>query len=189
MEAEDFDPLQFGLRGKVSQLVSAHPGFRFPDVITDSTSRATELLNSIARLLAFSALTDEVSIRFRPILMDLCSRWLDMDDIDERHVFESFAALVRPHREIFPCVLLDFFIVGTHAHQDIQYNDRILFTLKSYAWPTRIHLELCRNRAPCSTFAKAACSVSSLTLCRRVIPSKTWMATRAARSAHRHTSS
>ena len=188
MEAEDFDPLQFDLRGKVSQLVSAHPGFRFPDVLTHSTSRATELLNSIARLLAFSALTDEVSMRFRPIIMDLCSRWLDLDDLDEHRVFESFAALVRPHREIFPCVLLDFFI-GTHAHQNIQYNDRILFAFKSYTRPTRIHLELCRDRATCSTFAKAARSVSSLTLCRRVIPYTTWMATCPARSAHRHTSS
>jgi hypothetical protein len=142
MEAQDCSPLRLDLRGKVSQLVSAHPRFCFPDALTHSTSRTAEVLNSIARLLAFPALTDEVSAFFRPILMDLCSRWLELDDIDEHHVFESFAALLRPHRELFPCVLLDFFSSSPYS-PDIQYNDRILFTHKSYERPICIYSELC----------------------------------------------
>lgn len=140
METHGCSPLRFDLRGKVFQLISAHPRFCFPDALTCSTSRTAGVLNSIARLLAFPALTDEISTCFRPILMDLCSRWLESDGIDEHHVFGSFAALLQPHREIFPCVFLNFFI-RVHYSPDIQYNDTILFAPKSYLRTVRIHSE------------------------------------------------
>lgn len=142
MEVQDCSPLRFDLRGKISQLVSAHPRFPFPDALVDSASRTTEVLNCVARLLAFPALTDEVSSRFRPILMDLCCRWLDLDDLDAHRIFESFAALARPHKEIFPYVL-PYFAPCAYAKRNIQYNDRVLFACKSYARPICIRSELC----------------------------------------------
>lgn len=106
MAGREWHPLRFDLKGHVAQLLAEHPRFSFPDILVQYSQtgrvKTTDVLDALARLLAFPALTDEVSTRFRPLLMDLCSRWIVMSDLEDHKVFEAFATLLRPHREIFP---------------------------------------------------------------------------------------
>lgn len=106
MAGHDWHLLRFDLKGHVAQLLAEHPRFSFPDILVQysrtGSIKTTDGLDALARLLAFPALTEEVSTRFRPLLMDLCARWIGMNDLEDHKVFEAFAALLRPHREIFP---------------------------------------------------------------------------------------
>lgn len=98
------NPLRIDLRRQIDKLIALHPKFAFPSVLTSTTSNDStkDILDALARALAFSALTYDVAALFQPILMDLSTRWLILPDLDEHRVFEAFAALMRHHKSIFP---------------------------------------------------------------------------------------
>lgn len=102
MGVKERDPLEFDLRRIIAELLAAHPNFIFPDALASEDAKTNDKLDTLARLLAFPALTEEISTRFRPLLMDLCARWLELDDLEEHRVFEAFALLLCPHQEIYP---------------------------------------------------------------------------------------
>lgn len=101
MGVKERDPLAFDLERIIAELRAAHPHFIFPNAFASEDAKTNDKLNALARLLAFPALTDEISTRFRPLLMDLCARWLELDNLEEHRVFEAFASLLHPHNELF----------------------------------------------------------------------------------------
>ncbi|KAF8309082.1 P-loop containing nucleoside triphosphate hydrolase protein [Clavulina sp. PMI_390] len=93
--------LDFDLNAALKELLDAHPNFSFPDPLSQTTS-ASDKLRALSRLLAFPALTEEISILFRPLIIDLCSRWLENDELDQHSVFEAFCILLKFHNELLP---------------------------------------------------------------------------------------
>lgn len=80
-------PLQSPLRAALEQSLSEHA-----------------LLPSLSGCLLLPSLTMTIVRRFRPLLMDLCVRWLDdMEDMLSK--FEALALLIEIHEELFPCVI------------------------------------------------------------------------------------
>jgi hypothetical protein len=88
----------------MAKLMTVHPKFVFPSVLSESAARTTDVLDALARLLAFPALTYDVAVKFQSILVDLCARWMNMPDLEEHRVFEAFGVLLQNHRDIFPYV-------------------------------------------------------------------------------------
>lgn len=110
-QIQNRNPLRFNLYGQIAQLVAQHPNFDFPEIFSRcSTTSSGELLNSLARLLAVPALTGKIALGFKPLLLDLCARWLLMEELEDRLVFEAFAALLEPHGEVFPYVATSFYL-------------------------------------------------------------------------------
>lgn len=100
---EDKSPLRIDLHGQINRLVDRFPNYEFPSKFSQLASTSSmELLDTLAGLLAFPALTEEVAFTFQPILLDLCARWIGMEGLEDRLVFEAFALLLQSHKEIFP---------------------------------------------------------------------------------------
>jgi len=70
-----------------------------------SISTIEELLPHLSRLLFKPGFTSVVASCFRPLLIDLCARWLDMHDADEEQLV-ALCFLIEVHEELFPCVRL-----------------------------------------------------------------------------------
>ena len=67
------------------------------------------LLIQLSRLLATPGLTITVATLFRPLLLELCARWLEEDgDLEDK--LEGAALLLEIHPEIFPCVSICSYI-------------------------------------------------------------------------------
>ncbi|PCH39866.1 midasin [Wolfiporia cocos MD-104 SS10] len=100
-DAVCYDPLAINLKRQTAALHAQIP----PDLIyaVDLNNARTQanLLNTLSRLLAVPGLTEIVSIVFRPILLDLCSRWLH-DGRNEDDKLEALCLLLEVHPEIFP---------------------------------------------------------------------------------------
>jgi midasin len=60
------------------------------------------LLQHLSRLLTIPALTRHIADIARPLLLDLCARWIDDESIGEFERFEAIAFLIGVHREIYP---------------------------------------------------------------------------------------
>jgi midasin len=93
----------FDLQKQVVGFLAAYPKFSAPPaLIFHETARTTDVLDALATMLAIPAFTARVSTDFRPLLMDLCARWLKLNDLDDARVFEAFASLIGVHEEIYP---------------------------------------------------------------------------------------
>lgn len=102
-ETQKRNPLRFNLHGQIAQLVALYPNFVFPEIFSRcSTTSSGELLDTVAKLLAFPALTDQVALLFQPLILDLCARWLALEELEDRLVLEGFAALLATHGELYP---------------------------------------------------------------------------------------
>ena len=74
---------------------------------TDLSQNA--LLPTLSRFMLHPSLTMRITTAFRPLLMDLCARWLDYDG----QTWEKLAALgllVEIHEELFSCVSCSFLV-------------------------------------------------------------------------------
>ncbi|KAG9127474.1 hypothetical protein FRC07_013283 [Ceratobasidium sp. 392] len=67
-----------------------------------SNSTARKALSAISNLLVVPSLTLLVSDMFRPLLIDLCARWVDNDQLSNIDRFVALCLLVEPYEEIFP---------------------------------------------------------------------------------------
>lgn len=63
-------------------------------------------LNTLSAVLSNPAYTQIATTLFRPILMDLCARWLDDTQNAERNLY-ALAFLIEVQEELFPCVASD----------------------------------------------------------------------------------
>ncbi|KIK92495.1 hypothetical protein PAXRUDRAFT_571192 [Paxillus rubicundulus Ve08.2h10] len=95
------DPLTINLVKQTRGLLALLP----PDSIYASqislASPSRDLLATISRLLAAPSLTITISYLFRPLLTDLCARWLHVqEDLEDR--FVALCVLIETHEELFP---------------------------------------------------------------------------------------
>lgn len=105
--ARAHNPLSFNFLGQLPALLC-----KIGHIIQDAkieaalshsqNSSVSAILSAISRLMAVSTFTILIADTFRPILMDLCARWLDDDLIDEVDKLVALCSLVEPYEEVFP---------------------------------------------------------------------------------------
>ncbi|KAG1742325.1 P-loop containing nucleoside triphosphate hydrolase protein [Suillus paluster] len=98
-----FDPLSINLAKQKRALLALLPSSSIHiQQITEANTPA-HALSTLSCLLAIPALTLTIADLFRPLLIDLCARWLhDDDDIEDR--FIAFCLLIEFHEELYPCL-------------------------------------------------------------------------------------
>ena len=95
------DPLTINLQKQTRALVSKLPvGSPYPAILLN-TSSYTELSTTLSYLLTLPGLTLSIATFFRPILLDLCSHWLQNEDHNEAQLV-ALCLLLEPHEELFP---------------------------------------------------------------------------------------
>jgi hypothetical protein len=100
-----FDPLSINLAKQKRVLCALLPPDSFHIQRITEANTPTQTLSTLSHLLAVPALTLTIADLFRPLLIDLCARWLhDDDDIEDR--FIAFCLLIELHEELYPCGLL-----------------------------------------------------------------------------------
>jgi midasin len=95
------DPLKMNLgRQTRSLLKKLGTDSRFASHIQSITT-TRELLDVLSQLLMLPAFTLLVAHEFRPILFDLCARWLLVDGRTDE-ILVALSLLLEPHPELFP---------------------------------------------------------------------------------------
>ncbi|KAG8904454.1 hypothetical protein FRB99_001714 [Tulasnella sp. 403] len=110
-----YDPLSINFAKQSATVLSRLPTSRLHPAHLECLQQASEnvithpksLLSTLSQLLAIPAFTIPVLEAFRPLLLDLCARWLDDESIDEIQRLEGLALLVEIHEELY-CVLSAF---------------------------------------------------------------------------------
>jgi midasin len=105
MASRDFhDPLALNLRRQTQALLSTIPTSSQYAIDIQNASSTTQLLPILSRFLAAPALTLTIALLYRPILYDLCARWLqDQSNTEEQLI--ALCLLIEIHEELFPYVL------------------------------------------------------------------------------------
>ena len=98
------DPLTINIHRQRRQLLSYIPTDTLYHEALSNASTNRELLTTLSGLLAVSQFTQLVATLFRPILLDLCARWIDNEHDVEDHLI-ALCYLLEVHEELFPCVL------------------------------------------------------------------------------------
>ncbi|KAJ1310100.1 hypothetical protein OPQ81_006847 [Rhizoctonia solani] len=105
------DPLKFDLIGqsqtllrKIELCTHATSAKAYLKAVLNDPSQlnVSGVLCTISRLMSTPTFTVLVVDHFRPLLIDLCARWLDDDSIDEVDRLVALCLLVEPYEEIFP---------------------------------------------------------------------------------------
>lgn len=95
------DPLKMNLaRQARSLLEKLGPDSQSASSIQNATT-TQELLDALSQLLVTPTLTLLVACEFRPVLFDLCARWLLADDHADE-ILVALCLLLEPHPELFP---------------------------------------------------------------------------------------
>ncbi|THV03027.1 midasin [Dendrothele bispora CBS 962.96] len=101
------DPLKFNLYGQLKSLLSTLPPHDpYIAAISDASS-TSRLLAILSQALAAPAYTLCIANLFRPILFDLCARWIDKPDVSEDE-FVALCLLVEVHEELFSILYQSF---------------------------------------------------------------------------------
>lgn len=116
--SEEFcDPLSINLRRQTELLLTHIPTSSTNYAKITSASNPSELLAALSSALATPAFTKTTATLFRPLLVDLCSRWIhEHDGNTERHLI-ALCYLVEVHEELFPYVPLYSAIQTTQITQ------------------------------------------------------------------------
>ncbi|GLB38607.1 putative P-loop containing nucleoside triphosphate hydrolase protein [Lyophyllum shimeji] len=95
------DPLSINLRRQTTALLEAisNPSQYTTELHNAATTR--QLLATLSRLLALPAFTTTVATLYRPILFDLCARWLD-DQENSEDQLAALCLLLENHEELYP---------------------------------------------------------------------------------------
>jgi midasin len=96
-----YDPLAINLTRQTRSLVSKiSPESPYSTAIVQASSPGV-LLDTLSQLLMVPALTLPVATAFRPLLLDLCARWLnDGENAEDKLV--ALCLLLEPHQELYP---------------------------------------------------------------------------------------
>lgn len=99
------DPLGINLRRQTRSLqnILPTPSNHATDLFNFSST--PELLAVLSRLLALPPYTLIIATLYRPILFDLCARWLD-EEVNTEEQLVALCLLLEVHEELFPCVFL-----------------------------------------------------------------------------------
>ncbi|CAA7261484.1 unnamed protein product [Cyclocybe aegerita] len=99
------DPLAINLHRQTSRLLTSIPEHDHHHASLHNASSTRQLLAALSSTLAAPAYTQLVATLFRPLLIDLCARWLEMEGDEERHLV-ALCYLVEVHEELFPILNL-----------------------------------------------------------------------------------
>ena len=117
------DPLAINLRRQTSCLLSSiAPNTPHYDALKNVVT-TRQLLSNLSSLLAVPAFTQLVATYFRPILTELCVRWLEGEYGMEEHLF-TLCYLVEVHEELFPYVISPF-LLQFLFYTSFQHTERI----------------------------------------------------------------
>ena len=106
-----YDPLTINLEQQTLGFLGTLPQISTLHTTLLTAPTRPELLHRLSRALLLPEHTIAVSNYFRPILLDLCARWLE-DEMDEENKLEALCLLLDLHPEIFPCVIVrDMFTI------------------------------------------------------------------------------
>ncbi|EAU86094.2 MDN1 midasin family protein [Coprinopsis cinerea okayama7 len=95
------NPLAVHLQRQTQHLASVIPPGSVSITELQNASNTQSFLNTLSTLLSNPAYTQIVATLFRPILMDLCARWLEDGKNPERNLC-ALAYLLEVHEELFP---------------------------------------------------------------------------------------
>jgi midasin len=96
-----YDPLTMKLSKQVRALTSKlAPDSPIPIALKNARSYQ-DILNTLSNALTLPALTMSVAVAFRPILLDLCARWIHNDENTEDQLV-AICLLIEIHPELFP---------------------------------------------------------------------------------------
>ena len=99
-----YDPLTINLRRQTRLFIQKLPqNSPHVDELSSATSEP-DLLAILSRLLTRPELTELVAKAFRPVLVDLCARWVEADDCTDDQLF-AIAFLVEAQEELYPYVI------------------------------------------------------------------------------------
>ncbi len=95
------DPLAINLQRQTKMLLEQLPPSSPARVTLQNVPTRADLLTTLSFLLATPNLTLPVATAFRPLLLDLCARWLlDSNRLDDK--LEAFCLILELHPELFP---------------------------------------------------------------------------------------
>ncbi|KAF8635894.1 hypothetical protein AX15_000074 [Amanita polypyramis BW_CC] len=96
-----YDPFTINLRRQTRLLSQKLPQNSPYAVELSNVTSVRGLLLVLSRLLAKAELTEVIAAMFRPILTDLCARWIEGDDCTNEQLF-AIALLVEVQEELYP---------------------------------------------------------------------------------------
>ena len=99
------DPLSLDLRSRWLDFASKYPAWSVHSQVNLVDASPKELLLLASKFLLIPRYTTIIADTFRPLLPDLCARWLENPDGVEDKLC-ALCLLLQPHVEIFPYVLL-----------------------------------------------------------------------------------
>ena len=99
------DPLSLDLRSQWLDFASKYPAWSVHSQVNLVDASIKELLILASKFLLIPSYTTVIADSFRPLLLDLCARWLENPDELEDKLC-ALCLLLQPHVEIFPYVLL-----------------------------------------------------------------------------------
>ncbi len=97
------EPLRLNLEQQTQKLLGDIPHGSPYSTVLQNVSRPA-LLDTISALLRVPQLTLTVATLFRPLLLDLCARWLHQVDTERLEKFEALCLLLEVYPELHPCV-------------------------------------------------------------------------------------
>ncbi|RPD62626.1 midasin [Lentinus tigrinus ALCF2SS1-7] len=98
------DPLRFNLEGQTQKLLSQIARDSPYSTLLQNVSRLN-LLDTLSGLLRVPQFTMVVAALFRPILLDLCARWLHRAEEETLDKLEALCLLLEIHPELYPVLL------------------------------------------------------------------------------------
>lgn len=94
------DPCSINLNRQTQSLLSEiSPESVYRTALTEAPTPGA-LLDTLSRLLFVPALTLSVATAFRPLLLDLCARWLEGEENKEEKLV-ALCLLLEPHEELY----------------------------------------------------------------------------------------
>ncbi|RDX53520.1 midasin [Lentinus brumalis] len=98
------EPLRLNLEQQTQKLLGDIPHGSPYSTVLQNVSRPA-LLDTISALLRVPQLTLTVATLFRPLLLDLCARWLHQVDTERLEKFEALCLLLEVYPELHPVLL------------------------------------------------------------------------------------
>ncbi|KAG5644766.1 hypothetical protein DXG03_007674 [Asterophora parasitica] len=129
------DPLLINLSRQTTTLLSSIPNSSKHATDLLNAASDTELLTILSCLLSLPAFTLKVATLYRPILFDLCARWLDNEKNSEEQLV-ALCFLLEVHEELFP-ILYRILNTPTFAEGPLAFIDVTLAPLSADA--SRLH--------------------------------------------------
>lgn len=97
------DPLRLDLKKQTQKLLDRIPADSPYFAAVQNASSRQALLNALSALLHVPQFTMLVATLFRPLLLDLCARWL-YQEADRLEKFEALCLLLEIYQELYACV-------------------------------------------------------------------------------------